>query len=57
MRSGADMLTPMSTQKNPAAVALGRKGGEATAKKLTQKQRSAAARKAAEARWKSKEKA
>ncbi|MCK4462583.1 MAG: hypothetical protein KAW46_12310 [candidate division Zixibacteria bacterium] len=42
--------------KNPAAVALGRlgglKGGKARAKKLTKKQRSEAARKAALARWK-----
>lgn len=41
--------------KNPAAVALGRlgglKGGKARAKKLTKKQRSEIARKAAEARW------
>jgi len=41
--------------KNPAAVALGRlgglKGGKARAKKLTKKQRSEAARKAALARW------
>jgi hypothetical protein len=41
--------------KNPAAVELGRlgglKGGKARAAKLTAKQRTAAARKAAEARW------
>ena len=41
--------------KNPAAVALGRlgglKGGKARAKRLTKKQRSDAARKAAHARW------
>lgn len=37
--------------KNPAAVALGRKGGKATAEKRTAEQRSAAARKAVEARW------
>ena len=41
--------------KNAAAVALGRlgglKGGKARAKQLTKKQRSEAARKAAEARW------
>lgn len=41
--------------KNAAAVALGRlgglKGGKARAKKLTKKQRSEAARKAAQARW------
>ncbi len=42
--------------KNPAAVALGRlggaKGGIARAAKLTAKQRSAIAKKAAAARWK-----
>lgn len=42
--------------KNPAAVALGRlgglKGGNARAKKLTKEQRSAIAKKAAQARWK-----
>lgn len=41
--------------KNPAAVALGRlgglKGGPARAKSLTKKERSAAAKKAAAARW------
>lgn len=43
--------------KNPAAVALGRlgglKGGKARAAKLTKKQRSEIARKAAQARWSS----
>lgn len=41
--------------KNPAAVALGRKGGlkggKARAEKMTAEERSAAARKAAAARW------
>jgi hypothetical protein len=37
--------------KNPAAVALGRKGGQARAKSLTPQERSASARKAVEARW------
>lgn len=45
---------PGST-KNPAAVALGRlgglKGGKARAAGMTDKQRSAAAKKAAKARW------
>lgn len=45
-------------KKNPAAVALGRlggrKGGPARAKALTQKKRSAIAKKAAQARWKTK---
>jgi hypothetical protein len=43
-------------EKDPAAVALGRKGGlkggKARAAKLTPEQRSEAARKAAAARWK-----
>jgi hypothetical protein len=46
---------PENEGKNPAAVALGRlgglKGGKARARKLTKKQRSEAARKAAAARW------
>jgi hypothetical protein len=41
--------------KNPAAVALGKlggaKGGKARAANMTQKQRTAAAKKAAAARW------
>jgi hypothetical protein len=44
-----------SGEKNPAAVALGRlgglKGGKARAKKLTAKERSEIAKKAAQARW------
>jgi general stress protein YciG len=43
--------------KNAAAVALGRRGGKATAKKLTPEQRSESARKAAQARWKREKKA
>lgn len=43
------------TGKNPAAVALGRlgglKGGKARADGMTKKERSAAAEKAAKARW------
>jgi hypothetical protein len=38
--------------KNPAAVALGKMGGEATAKKLTAEERKKSASKAAQARWK-----
>jgi hypothetical protein len=38
-------------KKNPAAVALGRKGGKARAKALTKADRSEAARKAVQARW------
>ena len=51
----AEKLKPEDKGKNPAAVELGRlgglKGGKARAKKLTKKQRSDAARKAANARW------
>ena len=39
------------TQKNPHAVALGRKGAEATNSKLTARERKESARKAAKARW------
>jgi hypothetical protein len=42
-------------EKNPNAVALGRDGGKATAKKLTKAERSASARRAARARWAKKE--
>ena len=46
---------PDDSGKNPAAVELGRlgglKGGKARAKKLTKKQRSEIAKKAASARW------
>jgi hypothetical protein len=38
-------------KKNAAAVQLGRRGGKATAKKLSAEQRKASARRAAEARW------
>ena len=45
----------MSEEKNPAAVALGKlgasKGGKARAKKLSPEERSAIAKKAAQARW------
>lgn len=37
--------------KNKAAVALGKKGGAARAKKLTKEQRSEIARRAAKKRW------
>jgi hypothetical protein len=47
---------PEDTGKDPAAVALGRKGGlkggRARAESMTPEQRSEAARKAAKARWK-----
>lgn len=38
-------------KKNPAAVALGRKGGKASAKNRTAEERKDHARKAARARW------
>jgi hypothetical protein len=37
--------------KNPAAVALGRMGGQARAKALTKKRRSEISKRAAQARW------
>lgn len=46
---------PRAKRKNPAAVALGRKGGKvggpARAASMTPEERSASARRAAEARW------
>ncbi|WP_158023167.1 hypothetical protein [Candidatus Nitrospira inopinata] len=44
---------PDESGKDPAAVALGKKGGAARAKKLSSKEKSSIARKAAKARWKS----
>jgi hypothetical protein len=41
----------VAKRKNPAAVSLGRKGGKARLKTMTQKERTEAARKAAIARW------
>jgi hypothetical protein len=46
MRMGTD-----DRKKDPAAVALGRKGGQASASNLTEKERKARAQKAIEARW------
>jgi hypothetical protein len=46
-----DIPTPESEGKDPAAVALGRKGGRARAEKLTPAQRTKTARKAARKRW------
>jgi hypothetical protein len=43
--------TPAEPGKDPAAAALGRKGGAARAKAMTSKQRAEIARKAAKARW------
>jgi hypothetical protein len=54
MATGEAPAEPAS-DKNPAAVALGRlgglKGGKARAKGMTKKERSLAAKKAAKARW------
>lgn len=53
--TGEKKLARAAPEKDPAAVALGRKGGlkggKARAAALSKKQRSAAARKAARARW------
>ncbi len=45
---------PDDSGKDPAAMALGKKGGKARAKALSAKKRAEIARKAAKARWKSK---
>jgi len=54
----APPVPDLDAGKDPAAVALGRKGGlkggKARAAKMTKKQRSEAAKKAAAARWKKK---
>ena len=42
---------PDESGKDPAAVALGKKGGEARAKALSAKKRAEIAKKAARARW------
>ena len=53
-RSG--IISAMAKRKNPAAVALGRKGGKkggpARAAKMSKEERQESARKAAVARWK-----
>jgi hypothetical protein len=55
--TGEDEETGEGTAKDPAAVALGRKGGlkggKARAASMTAEERSAAARRAAKARWQS----
>jgi hypothetical protein len=55
LATGATKDSPPESEKNPAAVELGRrgglKGGRARAAKLTAEERSEAARKAAKARW------
>lgn len=44
---------PDDSSKDPAAVALGKKGGKARAKALSSKKRVEIAKRAARARWKS----
>lgn len=44
--------TPEEQGKDPAAAALGRKGGKARAAKMTAKRRAEIAKRAATARWK-----
>jgi hypothetical protein len=46
-----DIPTPESEGKDPAAVALGRRGGKARAEGLSAKRRKEIARKAAKSRW------
>lgn len=54
--TASDLQVPTTHEgKNPAAVALGKKGGPARTAKFTKEQRSAIAKKAAQARWKKKE--
>jgi hypothetical protein len=59
VREATEKHDPEAQRKNPAAVALGRlgasKGGRARAAKLSAKKRAQIARKAAMARWKSRE--
>lgn len=43
---------PEKDTRNPAAVALGQKGGKARAEKLSKAKRSEIAKKGAESRWK-----
>jgi hypothetical protein len=45
------MVTDMAKRKNPAAVALGKRGAKARLKKLTPEKRTEVAKKAAAARW------
>jgi hypothetical protein len=56
--TGEATSKPEDSNKNPAAVALGRlgglKGGKARANKLTTEQRKEIAKKAAQARWEKK---
>jgi hypothetical protein len=47
-----DVPPPKEEGKDPAAVALGRKGGKARAESMSARRRKEIARKAAKARWK-----
>ena len=47
----AEDVPEPATEKNPAAVALGRMGGKARAKSMSKTARAAVAKKAAKARW------
>jgi hypothetical protein len=49
-----DESIPVDDGKDPAAVALGRKGGKARAESMTAKKRSEIAKKAAKSRWQTK---
>lgn len=46
-----EVAEPTEEERHNAAVTLGRKGGQARAKKLTPEQRSTIAKKAAQKRW------
>lgn len=46
-----EVQAAVPAEKNPAAVALGRMGGEARAKSMSKKARSAVAKSAAATRW------
>jgi hypothetical protein len=48
---GNTVEQPSQDDRDPSAVALGKKGGQARAAKLSKKQRVAIARKAATKRW------
>jgi hypothetical protein len=50
-RGDIDESTPPPDGKDPAAVALGRKGGKARAARMTAKRRKEIAKKAAKTRW------
>jgi hypothetical protein len=45
------LIRPEDEGKDPAAVALGRRGGKARAQKLSQQERRKIAKKAAKGRW------